>query len=130
MVRPKEITHFDNPEHPRSLDELMEALGAQVLQWSYKTECCGGSLSLTRDDIVTDLVEQIMDMAREAGAQAVVTLCPLCLENLEIRQTGQPMPVLYFTELMGLALGVEESRSWLKKHLNDPMPLLKSLNLL
>jgi len=130
LVRPKEVTHFDDPEHPHSLDELMEALGAESLNWSYRTECCGGSLSLTRDDIVSSLVDGIIDMAREAGAQAVVTLCPLCLENLESRQTKEPFPILYFTELLGLALGLEDSLNWLKKHLNDPIPLLGSLQLL
>ena len=130
LVRPARVTHFDDPEHPRSLDEIMESIGAEVLNWSYKTECCGGSLSLTRDDIVKSLVDGIVDMAKEAGAQAIVTLCPLCLENLEMRQSDGQFPVLYFTELLGLAFGMKECEHWLKKHLIDSTPLLKSLRLL
>ncbi|MFQ6091550.1 MAG: CoB--CoM heterodisulfide reductase iron-sulfur subunit B family protein, partial [bacterium] len=130
LVRPARVTHFDDPEHPHSLDELMEAVGAEVLNWSYKTECCGGSLSLTRDDIVKSLVDGIVDMAKEAGAEAIVTLCPLCLENLEMRQTDGQFPVLYFTELLGVAFGLKESEDWMKKHLIDATPLLKSLQLL
>ena len=130
LVRPFEVTHFDDPEHPVSLDEIMVAAGAQVLNWSYKTECCGGSLSLTRDDIVNSLVDGIVDMAREAGAQAIVTACPLCLENLEMRQSERIFPVLYFTELLGVAFGLKECGHWLKKHLVDSTPLLKKLRLL
>jgi len=130
LVRPAEVTHFDNPEHPHSLDEIMETVGADVLNWSYKTECCGGSLSLTRDDIVKSLVDAIVEMAKEAGAQAIVTLCPLCLENLEMRQTDGRFPVLYFTELLGVAFGLKDCEHWMKKHLIDATPLLKSLRLL
>jgi heterodisulfide reductase subunit B len=130
LVRPVEVTGFDHPEHPRSLDEIMSAIGAEALGWSYKTECCGGSHSLTRTDIVRVLVDGIVDMAKEAGAQAIVTACPLCLGNLEMRQSDGGFPVMYFTELLGVALGMNESRDWLKKHVIDPTPLLGSLGLL
>jgi heterodisulfide reductase subunit B len=130
LVRPAAVVHFDHPDHPRSQDEIMKAVGAEVLDWSYKTECCGGSLSLSRDDIVRSLVDGIVGMAKEAGAQAIVTLCPLCLENLEMRQSDGHFPVLYFTELLGLAFGLKESKEWLKRHLIDSTPLLRSLGLL
>lgn len=130
LVRPVEVTNFDNPEHPQTLDEIMETIGAEPLKWSYKTECCGGSLSLTRDDIVKSLVDTIVSMAKEAGAHAIVTLCPLCMENLDMRQTKSQLPILYFTELLGLAFDIKESEDWIKKHLIDPTPVLESLRLI
>ena len=116
-------------EHPVSMDEIMEAVDAEPVQWSFKTECCGGSFSLTRDDIVFNLVGKILDLAKEAGAQAIVTACPLCFENLDMRQ-DRDFPVFYFTELLGLAFGLKESAGWIKKHLVDPNPVLKPLGLL
>ena len=130
LVRPAKVTKFDDPDHPTSQDEIMKAVGAEVLDWSYKTECCGASLSLSRDDIVTNLVDKIIDMAKEAGAQVIVCSCPLCLENLEMRQSDRHYPVLYFTELLGLAFGLPEASHWPKKHLVDATPLLRSLGLL
>jgi heterodisulfide reductase subunit B len=130
LVRPAEVTCFDDPDHPVSMDAILKTAGAGVLNWSYKTECCGGSLSLTRDDIVYSLVDGIVEMAREAGAEAIVTACPLCLENLEMRQSRRTTPVFYFTELLGLAFGLSEVEHWLKRHLIDSTPLLKKIRLL
>lgn len=130
VVRPIEIVKFDHPEHPQTLDRLMKAIGAETLNWSYKTECCGASLSLTRDDIVKNLVSKIIRMAREAGAHAIVALCPLCHQNLEMRQENADFPIFYLTELLGLAFGISESRDWLEKHLVDSSELLHSLELL
>lgn len=129
LVRPPEITDFDHPDHPQTLDQIMNTVGATSLEWSYKTECCGGSLALTRGNLVTTLVDDIIDYAIEAGANAVVTACPLCFENLEGRQTKN-MPIFYFTELLGLAFGLEEAKHWPKQHMINPTPLLKSLGLL
>jgi heterodisulfide reductase subunit B len=131
LVRPPEIAQFDDPEYPQSMDRLMEALGAKPVEWSWSTECCGGALSLTRRDIVEHLVTRLVDKAREAGAQMMVTACPLCQVNLEMRQSaeGEGFPILYFTELMGLAFGLEGAGKWLGKHLVSPLPLLQSLSL-
>ncbi len=122
LVRPPEVVEFDDPEHPRLLDKLLAALGAEPLDWAYATVCCGGSLSMTRPKIVTRLVGDLIAHAREVGAQALVTACPMCQMNLEMRQEGKGarLPVLYFTELIGLALGVPESADWWGKHLIDP----------
>ena len=112
------------------MDEIIRAIGAEPLNWSYKTECCGGSHALTRDDIVSVLVDGIVDMAKEAGAEAIVAACPMCMGNLDMRQTDGRMPVVYFTELLGLAFGLTDTRHWLKKHMIDPTPLFESLGLL
>ena len=101
------------------MDELIEALGAEAVDWPYKTECCGASLSLTRTDIVLKLCRDIYQMAADSGAECLVVACPLCQSNLDMRQgqvnkrygTDFDLPVLYFTQLIGLALGLEP-RNW------------------
>jgi heterodisulfide reductase subunit B len=122
LVRPPKVVEFDDPDHPLLLDRLLAALGAAPIDWAYATVCCGGSLSLTRPKIVRRLVSDLVAHAREVGAQALVTACPLCQMNLEMRQDGKStqMPVIYFTELIGLAFGLRESAGWWSKHLIDP----------
>jgi heterodisulfide reductase subunit B2 len=129
LVRPPKLTGFDDPENPQTMDRLLSALGAEVLDWRGKISCCGGSLSLTNREVVKKLVSNIFDAAREVGADAVVTACGLCDANLESRQTGKkPLPVFYFTELMGLAMGFDP-KPWFGKHLIDPKPVLKKYGL-
>lgn len=129
--RPAEIC-FEDHENPSSMDNLMKNIGAIPVNWSYKSECCGASLSLTATGTVKKMTGRILDMANEAGAQAVVTACPLCQMNLEVRrdESQSNLPVFYFTELLGLALGIPETKNWLAKHIVDPRPLLTSLSLL
>lgn len=129
LVRPNEIMQFENPEHPTLMNQILSSLGADVCTWANATDCCGGALALTKTDIATRMVNRLVDRAREAGADAMVTSCPLCQINLEMHQTGaeSKMPIFYFTELIGLAFGLEEAESWLKKHLIDPIKLLNSL---
>ena len=132
LVRPPEITQFDDPENPTLMDDLLNVLGAETVDWSHKVECCGGNLMLSRTDIVSKLVGDICQAASEFGAVAIVTACPLCQANLDMRQPGaEKIPILHFSELLGLALGVEEQtvKSWLKRHINSPQEILKSQNL-
>ena len=130
LVRPPEIAQFDDPDDPHVMADLLRAVGADVKTWSYATDCCGGSLSLSRSDIVSGLVTRLAERAREAGAEAFVTACPLCQVNLEMRQTGQAkMPAFYFTELLGLAFGLPDAHKWWGKHLIDPRPMLRSAGL-
>ena len=130
LVRPPEVMRFDDPENPQALDVLMNTLGAAAVDWPGKVDCCGGSLALSRRDVVTKLVGDLADLAEGAGAKAIVTACPLCQANLESRQKGERFPVFYFTELMGLAFGVKDVHTWFKKHLVNPLPLLASHGLL
>ncbi len=133
LVRPPEITQFDDPENPTIMDDMLNALGAEAVDWSHKVECCGGNLLLSRADIVSKLVGDICQAATEAGAAAIVTACPLCQANLDTRQPNpEKIPVLHFSELLGLALGVEEKtvKSWWKRHINSPEGVLKSQNLI
>jgi heterodisulfide reductase subunit B len=134
LTRPPQVTEVEHPENPTDLDELMAALGAEVVDWSYKTVCCGAAHSLTRPDIVLNLSGGIIDHAREAGAEAIAVACPLCHTNLDARQfqmgLEEPMPVLYFTQLMSVALGLSAKMAALNKNLVDPRPLLQAKGLL
>ncbi|MBN2027447.1 MAG: CoB--CoM heterodisulfide reductase iron-sulfur subunit B family protein [Actinobacteria bacterium] len=137
MVRPKGMITGDDPDNPRLMDDLMTVLGAEVKKWSYKTDCCGGSLSLTRTDIVVELVNRLFEAAEEADANCIVTACPMCLANLEMRQKEgkltfglqHDMPVFFFTEMLGLALGIPGAEEWFARHLIDPRPLLLAAGL-
>ena len=120
------------------LDTLVAQLGGESVFWPYKTECCGGSLVLSKVDIVRRLCGRLFDMAREAGAECIVTACPLCQANLDTRQeeigsekgVTYDIPVFYFTELMGLAFGHKEVDKWLARHFVDPRPLLQAKKLI
>jgi heterodisulfide reductase subunit B len=131
LVRPPEVTQFENPENPTLMDEILAALGADVRPWSYATDCCGGGLALTKSDVASRLVNRLAARAREAGAEAIVTSCPLCQVNLEMRQNaeGKKLPIFYFTEMIGLAYGLDQARSWWGKHLIDPADLLGTAGL-
>ncbi len=128
LVRPPEITGFDQPENPTVMETLVAKLGAEARKWSYRTECCGASQGITNPKFATRLVDQLLTMAMEAGAQALVTSCPLCQSNLEMRRSPHlNLPSFYFTELVAVALGIPEEKIWFHKHLVDPRPLLRSL---
>jgi heterodisulfide reductase subunit B len=133
ITRPPELTGAAEYEYPMSMDALMKAIGAEVVDWSHKTECCGGSLLFTQLPIVMDMSHRLLDDAVEVGAEAIVVACPLCQASLDTRQKqiGQEygrdydLPVLYFTQLMGLAFGLEPATLGLEKHFVDPQPLLQ-----
>ena len=137
-VRPPKIVDAVDPENPTALDRLLEALGARVVPWSYKTDCCGGSFSLSRPDVVMKLSGDLMEAALEAGGECLVTDCPMCQANLDTRQAqieterekSLGLPVFFITELIALALNVGPVSSWLKKHLVDPRTLLSGKGLL
>jgi heterodisulfide reductase subunit B len=113
LTRPPEIVAFDNPEHPTSMDDLLSAAGAEPVEWPYKTECCGASLSMTNAKAVGRLGYKLLSMARLSGAECLAVACPLCQMNLDLRQADAKLhgeipatPVLYVTQLLGLALGL------------------------
>jgi heterodisulfide reductase subunit B len=138
VTRPPEITGAKDPEDPKSIDNIMMSLGANVKKWSYKTDCCGGSLMLTHPDHAQKLIKRLYDAALEAGANCIVVGCPMCHSNLDTRQKnvsqsngqGYNIPIYYFTELMGLAFGNKSSEKWIKRHLTDARSLLKQNALL
>jgi heterodisulfide reductase subunit B len=137
LTRPPAVTGAPNPEYPMEMDRLVEALGAQPVEWSYKTECCGAGHTVVRPDLVVRLVGRLLRNAQAAGAEALVVACPLCHHNLEARQEEAaaaaglpPTPVLYFTQLMALAFGLPEQYAGLDRMLVDPRPLLRLRGLL
>lgn len=118
LVRPHEATKFDDPENPTSLDRLVTALGAQSLEWPCKVECCGGGLSMSRTDVVVNLTDAIVGMAKAAGADCIAVSCPMCQINLDMRQLDiekqmgkrYNMPIVYVTQLLGLCLGISPDK--------------------
>ncbi len=123
MVRPYEVMQFDDPENPQSLERFVTMLGGESLDWPHKVECCGGSLSLTRTDVVVRLTDTIIGMAKASGAECIAVTCPMCQSNLDLRQadiekqlgTRHDMPVVYMTQLLGLCLGISPEELGLNK---------------
>jgi heterodisulfide reductase subunit B len=137
LVRPPENTGFDDPEDPVSMDHLVEAIGAEPVEWRYKVECCGAALALARPEIVAKLSGDILQDAKHSGADVIAVACPLCHSNLDLRQRDTEkflgvdieIPVLYFTQLLGLALGFSPRRLGMHRHVIDPVPVLKGRGL-
>ena len=136
LTRPAKIMQFDESEYPMAMDEVLRSMGITTLDWSYKTDCCGGSLSMTRTDVVLKLTNEILAEAKAVGANAIAVACPLCHVNLDTRQeeieqeygVKYGLPVFYFTQLMALAFGVPPDKLGLKKHFTSPDALLSGIS--
>ncbi len=137
ITRPPDVTGSTEHEDPQSADLLVKLLGGQVMRWSYKTECCGGSLAMPRADITRTLVSRIARAAARAGAEGIVTMCPMCQANLESRQLDLKredgehpiLPVFYVTELIAACTAESRLGNRWKPHLIDPAPLMDSRGL-
>ncbi len=135
LVRPHEVTNFDDPENPTSLDRLVTAMGGASLDWPHKVECCGGGLSMSRTDVVVNLTDSIVGMAKAAGARCIAVSCPMCQINLDMRQqdiekqtgTRHDMPVLYVTQLLGLCLGISPDELGLNKLMVSPARVIEKI---
>jgi heterodisulfide reductase subunit B len=134
LTRPPDVTGADQAEYPRTMDRLMESLGATVLDWDRKVSCCGASLSAISPDLIFELSGDILNNAIARGADVIAVACPLCHTNLDGRQTQmpdqQPIPAMYFTQLMAVAFGLPEKAAALKKNLIDPRPVLSAAGVL
>lgn len=136
--RPPEVTGAVDYENPQSIDKIVKALGATAIDWPYKTDCCGASLMISRSDMGFKMVGKLLDMARRVGAQAVVVSCQMCQANLDMYQERIEaetskffgLPIIYFTELIGLAWGLPGVSNWFTRHFVDPLPLLRRNRLL
>ncbi|NWF91915.1 MAG: 4Fe-4S dicluster domain-containing protein [Syntrophaceae bacterium] len=132
ITRPPKITEAKDYEYPTSMDKLMKILGITSLDWSYKTRCCGVSLGISQLPVALELSRKILKNAKAVGAEAIVVACPLCHVNLDARQKQieekykerYRLPILYFTQLMGVAFGLHAGDLGLDKHFINPMPLL------
>ena len=133
MVRPPRITGYTDYENPQTLDRISAATGAHVIDWSYKSTCCGASIGIARKEIGDSLTKRLLDKARRAGAEAIVVSCPLCQSNLDMIQKdrlGIPLPIFYFTELLRLSFSDRGNPKWFKMHFTNPVPMLKKKKLL
>lgn len=137
ILRPKEAS-IDDPEAPTIIDEVLRALGAEVVVTPYNKVCCGSYQTVHEKDAVTGLAYDILGHARKSGADAIATTCPLCAFNLDNRQKEvvekhpdfKHMPVFYFTQLMALAFGLDQGTLGFDQNYVDPVPLLKKQSLL
>ena len=124
LVRPPEICNFDDPEHPTRLDNLIEAVGASKVDYYGKTRCCGSSLGITDEELALKMSKDILLSAKNSGASCLVTACSFCHMNLDARQKDIEshfdikinLPVLYFTQLIGLAFGIEPKQLGLHRN--------------
>jgi heterodisulfide reductase subunit B len=132
LLRPSEIG-VDSMEEPSIMEDLLQVLGAEVIHEPMRTECCGSYHTVNASDAVVDRVFAILSSAQRRGGEVVVQSCPLCDFNLDQRQKEiikkysgfKQMPVLYFTQLLALALGLGVETCRFDLHYVDPMPLLK-----
>ncbi len=124
--------NIDDIENPVIMDEIIEAIGGETIDWSYKTECCGASLSITRTDIALRLCRSILEGAYEKGADCIAVVCPLCQSNLDTRQgdinkkyrTSYSIPIIYLTQLIGLSQGLKFQEVGLGHLIVSPKELL------
>jgi heterodisulfide reductase subunit B2 len=124
LVRPAKVTAFDKTEDPQEMDKLVVAVGGKTIDWNFKTECCGASFSLSKTSVVGRLGAKIMKDAVNRKAEAVVVACPMCHSNLDLRRgeinrrmdKATDIPVLFITQVIGLALGIPSKKLGLQRH--------------
>jgi heterodisulfide reductase subunit B len=130
IVRPK--YGIDDTEHPQFLEQMIGSLGAEAVDFPLKTRCCGGSLIIAEEELALGLIRKLLDNAREHGAQCLVAVCPLCQTNLDAYQarvngkfhTDFNLPILFLTQLIGIALGIDAKALALEKNVVSPMAVL------
>jgi heterodisulfide reductase subunit B len=124
LVRPNKVLNFDRTENPQTMDLVMKKIGAEPIDWAYKTECCGAGFSVSFTDAVSTLSGKIVEDAIHRGAEAIVVACPMCQSNLDMRRPGidkyigkkTTIPVIYVTQAIGLAMGIDKKKLGLQRH--------------
>ncbi len=135
VVRPVRKTPFDDPEYPTSLDKLMRAIGAKVVDYPLKAQCCGGHMTQIKEPTALEIIRRLLKNAADYEADAIVTLCPMCQLNLDAYQenvnkhfgTNYNIPILYFTQLMGLAFGIPAKKLGFGKEFVTAAPALAKI---
>jgi heterodisulfide reductase subunit B len=133
VVRPD--LGLDHTENPQSLEKLVTALGGEPVNFPLKTRCCGGSLIISEEALALDLVHKLLESAAKNGAECLITVCPLCQTNLDAYQsrvnqkfkTKYKLPILFFTQLVGIALGVEDKALGLNTNVVSPAGVLERI---
>jgi heterodisulfide reductase subunit B2 len=124
LVRPKSLSNEPKIEDPQGMDDIMKLTGAEPINWAFKTECCGAGFSISRTETVARLSADIISDAVDRGAEAIIVACPMCHSNLDMRRkeiekaSGRKfdIPVLFITQAIGLALGIEPKKLGLQRH--------------
>ena len=135
LVRPEGICDFDDNENPTSMDSLMEIAGATAVDWAFKVECCGAGHQVALPKVGRGMIERVIKNAVDNGAEAIVTACPLCMLNLDMRmkeicQKLGPkynIPVYFFTEILAAAMGAEPTELGTEKHFVPAVDFLKNI---
>jgi heterodisulfide reductase subunit B len=136
VLRPPDEVAYDDPDHPMALDTLMAALGATPVDFAHKNECCGAYLAIKDPEVTREMVYTILKSAQAAGAEAMATNCPLCQFNLDKQQAEmqklhanyRSIPVFYFSQLMGLALGLDDSDYGWERHYVSPHAVVEKFS--
>ena len=124
LIRPHKILQFDRVEDPQSMDAMVKLIGGTPINWAFKTECCGAGLSVSRTDLVAKLSGNILKDATERDAKAIIVACPMCQSNLDMRRGAinetlsnpSDIPVIFITQAIGLALGLNPKELGLERH--------------
>jgi heterodisulfide reductase subunit B len=135
IVRPDLGGVFDDPEYPTHLDKLLSTLGTEVVDFPLKTHCCGGHMTQISADTAYELLRRLLQNASEYAADVIVTICPMCQLNLDAYQgqvnrhfgTNYHLPVLYFTQVMGLAMGMEPKEVGIGQEFVSARPALAKI---
>ncbi|MFO8036978.1 MAG: CoB--CoM heterodisulfide reductase iron-sulfur subunit B family protein [Anaerolineales bacterium] len=136
VPRPADMESFDDPEHPTSMDKLLESLGAIVVDFPLKAQCCGGHMTQISEETALELLRRLLKNADDYGADMISTLCPMCQLNLDAYQgavnahfgTDYNIPVIYFTQLIGLAFGIPENELGFGKEIVSAKPALEKIS--
>ena len=137
LLRPKNEMEFDDHEQPTIFEDFLEAIGCEVVDFPMKTECCGGFQVVREEDTAVACSQNVVNSAARRDADIIITTCPLCRYNLDVLQKQmeknvsgfRKLPVVYFTQLLGIALGVDEEYLDFSDNYVDPRPLLAEKSL-
>lgn len=135
LTRPPEVLKFDDAEQPESFERIVSELGVEPVDWEFRTECCGGGFTLADPELVATLSQRILADAKHNGAEAIIVACPMCHANLDMRQPtikdmfgiDFDLPIIYLSELIGLAIGLSPDKVALSKHFVASAKFLKKL---
>jgi heterodisulfide reductase subunit B len=133
LLRPFEEMKFDDKEKPTLFEEFLRSLGAEAIDYPFKIECCGSFQSVGSPEVATECAYRILESAIKNGAETIVSTCPMCTFNIDHKQADikekyldfKPIPVLYFTQLLGMAMGLPYHSLGFEQNAVDPLPLLK-----
>lgn len=134
LNRPPEVAKFDDPENPVAMDKVLSTVGVEVRDFAFKVECCGAAFGLPKIKMVNELSYKILAMAVDCGANCIAVACPVCQMNLDLRQdqinklmgSKFNIPILYFSQIMGLAYGYSPKELGINKLIVSPKDIISN----